>query len=114
VLGGPNAVDADGLREDGLREGEPVASYSPNDGKTAVHRGTSLGDDDSGLLRDSGSGFLDGHGAAFGVLSTEFDDARHSNGVIDLAAALAYASRYGPLGPGALVPGSEPFVSVAV
>ena len=45
------------------------------------------------------------------MLSTEFDDAQHSNGVIDLAAALAYASRYGPLGPVALVPGSEPFQS---
>jgi S1-C subfamily serine protease len=119
VLGGPVGVDTDGLRK-----GEPVVSYSPNDGR-AVHRGSSLGDDESGLLHyvatrppgipgDSGSGFLDGHGAAFGVLSTEFDDAQHSNGVIDLAAALAYASRYGPLGPVALVPGNEPFKSVSV
>jgi hypothetical protein len=118
VLGGPNGLDTDGLRK-----GEPVVSYSPNDGKAAVRKGTSLGDDASGLLHyvatrppgvpgDSGSGFLDGRGAAFGVLSTEFDDAQHSNGVIDLAAAVSYASRYGPLGPVALVPGSEPFVSV--
>jgi hypothetical protein len=67
-----------------------------------------------GIPGDSGSGFLDGHGAAFGVLSTQFDDAQHSNGVIDLAAALAYASRYGPLGPVALVPGDEPFKPVSV
>ena len=48
------------------------------------------------------------------MLSTEFDDAQHSNGAIDLTAALAYASRYGPLGPVALVPGNEPFRSVSV
>ena len=48
------------------------------------------------------------------MLSTEFDDARHSNGVIDLAAALSYASRYGPLGPVALVPGDEPFLDVSL
>jgi hypothetical protein len=120
VLGGPTGLDTGGLRE-----GEPVSSYAPNDRGTAVKTGTSLGDAANGQLHyvatappgvpgDSGSGFLDAHGAAFGVLSTEFDDAEHSNGVIDLAAALAYASRYGPLGPVSLVPGDEPFVGVSL
>jgi hypothetical protein len=118
VLGGPNGLDTDGLRK-----GEPVVSYSPNDGKAAVRKGSSLGDDESGLLhyvatrppgcpRRLRQRLPRRPGAAFGVLSTEFDDAQHSNGVIDLAAAVSYASRYGPLGPVALVPGSEPFVSV--
>ncbi len=120
VLGGPTGLDTDGLRK-----GESIATYAPNDGGRAVKRGTSLGDGAGGLLHyvetmppgipgDSGSGFLDAGGAAFGVLSTEFDDAQHSNGVIDLAAALSYASRYGPLGPVALVPGNEPFVAVSL
>ena len=39
ALGGPIGVDTDGLRK-----GEPVVSYSPNDGQ-AVQTGTSLGDD---------------------------------------------------------------------
>ena len=118
VLGGPTGLDTNGLRK-----GESVFTYAPNDRGGAVKTGTSLGDGAAGLVHyvatrppgipgDSGSGYLDAHGAAFGVLSTEFDDARHSNGVIDLAAALEYASRNGPLGPVALVPGSEPFVSV--
>ena len=120
VLGGPTGLDTNGLRK-----GEPISSYAPNDRGTAVKTGTSLGDGANGQLHyvatappgipgDSGSGFLDAHGAAFGVLSTEFDDAQHSNGVIDLAAALAYASRYGPLGPVSLVPGDEPFVAVSL
>ena len=119
-LGGPSGLDTDGLRK-----GESVATYAPNDGGPAVKSGTSLGDGAGGLLHyvateppgvpgDSGSGFLDGHGAAFGVLSTEFDDGQHSNGVIDLAAAVAYASRYGPLGPIALARGSEPFITVSL
>ncbi len=112
-LGGPTGLDTDGLRA-----GESVATYAPNDGGTTVKKGTSLGDGADGLLHyvattppgvpgDSGSGFLDARGAAFGVLSTEFDDGQHSNGVIDLAAALAYASRYGPLGPVTLVPATD-------
>jgi hypothetical protein len=67
-----------------------------------------------GVPGDSGSGYVDAHGAAVGVLSTEMDDPQHSNGVIDLAAALDYARKYGPLGPVALVPGSEPFLSVSL
>ena len=119
-LGGPT-----GLSTVGLRRGEQVTTYAPNDREETVKTGTSLGDGAHGLLHyvkiqppgipgDSGSGFLDSRGAAFGVLSTQFDDAQHSNGVIDLAAALAYASRYGPLGPVSLVPGNKPFITVSL
>ena len=87
ALGGPIGVDTDGLRK-----GEPVAELLAERRPRRSSRARSLGDDESGLLHyvatrppgipgDSGSGFLDGHGAAFGVLSTEFDDAQHSNGV---------------------------------
>jgi hypothetical protein len=119
-LGGPTGLDTDGLRK-----GESVAVYAPHEGRPPVKTGTSLGDDAGGLIHyvatvppgipgDSGSGYVDAHGAAVGVLSTEMDDPQHSNGVIDLAAALDYASKYGPLGPVALVPGSEPFLSVSL
>jgi hypothetical protein len=115
VLGGPSGIDINGVAA-----GEAVYSYQPHDGATPVKTGTSLGDGADGQIHyvatrppgvpgDSGSGFLDAHGAAFGLLSTEFDDAQHSNGVIDLATALDYAGRYGGLGPVTLVPGTVPF-----
>jgi hypothetical protein len=115
LLGGPT-----GLNVDGVPSGEAVYSYQPNDGATPVKTGTSLGDGAAGQIHyvatmppgvpgDSGSGFLDAHGEAFGVLSTEFDDVQHSNGVGDLAAALDYAGRYGSLGRVTLVPGTTPF-----
>jgi hypothetical protein len=62
-----------------------------------------------GVPGDSGSGFLDADGRAVGVLSTEFLDRRHSNGVTDLALALAYADAYGGIGTVTLVPGTAPF-----
>jgi len=115
LLGGPTGLD-----DDGVPDGQAVYSYQPHDGDKPVKVGRSLGDGADGQVHyvatqppgvpgDSGSGFLDARGAAFGVLSTEFFDSQHSNGVTDLAAALAYADRYGPLGPVALVPGTEPF-----
>lgn len=114
-LGGPTGLDVDGVPS-----GTTVYSYQPNDGATPVKKGTSLGDGAAGQIHyvattppgvpgDSGSGYLDAHGAAFGVLSTEFDDAQKSNGVGDLAAALDYAGRYGGLGRVALVAGTAPF-----
>ncbi len=114
-LGGPAGLDVDGL----LRN-EAVYSYQPNNGGDGVKRGRSLGDDGSGRTHrvaitppgipgDSGSGFLDARGRAFGLLSTEFFDRPRSNGVTDLASALAYATRYGGLGAVALVAGTEPF-----
>lgn len=115
LLGGPTGLDVDGVAA-----GEGVYSYQPHDGDTPVKVGTSLGDGAGGQIHyvttrppgvpgDSGSGFLDAHGDAFGILSTAFDDARQSNGVIDLAAALDYAGRYGNLGPVTLVSGTAAF-----
>jgi hypothetical protein len=44
------------------------------------------------------------------VLSTQFLDRSHSNGVTDLALALAYANAHGGLGGQvSLVPGTQPF-----
>jgi hypothetical protein len=115
VLGGPTGLDTDGTAS-----GEPVASYQPHGGRTGVKQGHSLGTVDAGLTHrvettplgrpgDSGSGFLDGDGRAFGVLSTLFVDGSRTNGVTDLAHALDYANTYGGIGPVALVPGTEPF-----
>lgn len=115
VLGGPTGLDADGTVF-----GEPVASYQPQVGTTSVKQGRSLGTSGSGLAHrvetrppgrpgDSGSGYLDGAGRAFGVLSTMFTDGSGTNGVTDLAHALDYANTYGGIGTVALVPGRKPF-----
>jgi len=62
-----------------------------------------------GVPGDSGSGFLNGSGEAFGVLSTlQLAPLAGSNGVGDLQRELAYARAHGF--PGLqLVPGTEPF-----
>jgi hypothetical protein len=115
VVGGPTGLDTDGTVF-----GEPVVSYQPQAGDTSVKQGRSLGTGDGGLAHrvetrppgrpgDSGSGYLDGEGRAFGVLSTLFTDGSNTNGVTDLAHALQYANAYGGLGHLALVPGTEPF-----
>lgn len=112
VLGGPvGLVDA-------VTPGRPVASYQPRDAARAVKSGRLLAvgewvhtvlTDPPGIPGDSGAGFLDASGRAFGVLSTEYGGTPHTNGVVRLAAALDYASRWGGLGPIALVPGRRPF-----
>ena len=115
VVGGPTGLDTDGTAP-----GEPVVSYQPHGGDTSVKQGRSLGTTGGGLGHrvdttppgrpgDSGSGYLDGAGRAFGVLSTLFLDGSRTNGVTDLAEALAYANTYGGIGPVRLVPGTEPF-----
>lgn len=115
VLGGPTGLDTDGTAP-----GEPVASYQPHGGRTGVTQGHSLGTSPDGFSHrvetvppgrpgDSGSGYLDGAGRAFGVLSTLFLDGTRTNGVTDLAAALAYANAHGGVGPVQLVPGRQPF-----
>jgi len=119
VLGGPTALDTDGTVP-----GEPVYSYQPQNGGTAVKQGRSLGVTGGGLGHrvdtappgrpgDSGSGYLDADGDAFGVLSTLFLDGSRTNGVADLAQALAYANAYGGIGRVMLVPGTEPFTQRA-
>jgi hypothetical protein len=115
VFGGPTGVDTDGTVF-----GERVVSYQPQNGGTSAKQGRSLGTTGGGLTHrvettppgrpgDSGSGYLDGEGRAFGVLSTLFTDGSATNGVTDLAHALAYANTYGAIGHVALVPGRVPF-----
>jgi hypothetical protein len=115
VLGGPTGLDTDGTVP-----GERVFSYQPFHGDPVVREGRSLGESGGGLAHhvdtappgrsgDSGSGYLDADGEAFGVLSTMILDGRPTNGVADLAQALAYANAYGGVGRVALVPGTEPF-----
>lgn len=115
VVGGPTGLDTDGTAF-----GEPVVSYQPQAGATSLKQGRSLGTSDGGLAHrvetqppgrpgDSGSGYLDGDGRAFGVLSTLFTDGSATNGVTDLAHALQYANTYGGIGQVALVPGTRPF-----
>jgi hypothetical protein len=115
VVGGPTGLDTDGTRF-----GEPVASYQPQGSPTSVKQGRSLGTSGNGLAHrvetrppgrpgDSGSGYLDGEGRAFGVLSTLFTDGSATNGVTDLAHALDYANAHGKIGQVALVPGTSPF-----
>jgi hypothetical protein len=114
-VGGPTGLDTDGTVF-----GEPVTSYQPHAGDTSVKQGRSLGTGGGGLAHrvetrppgrpgDSGSGYLDGDGRAFGVLSTLFTDGSATNGVTDLAHALDYANTYGGIGQVALVPGKRPF-----
>lgn len=118
-LGGPTGLDTDGLEP-----GEPVFSYQPNNDDDARKAGHSLGDSSDGRSHrvltlpaggpgDSGSGYLDANGAAFGLLSTEFPDGHTvTNGVVDLAATLTYANRYGGIGRVLLVRGTEPHRAV--
>lgn len=65
-----------------------------------------------GVPGDSGSGFLDGQGRAFGVLSTlVLLPEPLSNGVSDLHLTLNYANHFGNLGGITLANGTEPFNS---
>ena len=98
-----------------LRAG--VSTLSP---KTGV----SLGDTDGGWTRtvytatpgipgDSGSGFLDAHGRAVGVLSTiAFAPLAGANGVGDLAHELLFAQRHSGIAGLRLVPGTKGFTGV--
>jgi hypothetical protein len=62
-----------------------------------------------GVPGDSGSGFLNGSGQAFGTLSTlQLVPLAGSNGVSDLQRELAYARAHG-FPNLQLVPGTEPF-----
>ena len=67
-----------------------------------------------GIPGDSGSAFMDDQGNAFGVLSTlQLAPIAASNGVSDLAKALAYARSHG--GPDVtLAKGTEPFTGSLV
>ncbi len=118
-FGGPTGLDTDGTES-----GEAVYSYgnSPLRGgalqeKTGVSTGTTGGGwshqvvtATPGIPGDSGSGFLNAEGEAFGVLSTlAIAPVPGSNGVTDLAMALDYANTHGDLGDVSLVAGTQPF-----
>ena len=118
--GGPQ-----GLNTRGTDFGEDVYSYGNSGLRFGIDqlkpkKGYSMGDCcqgwthdvytvTPGIFGDSGSGFLDADGNAFGVLSTlQALPYPGGNGVSDLARALEYMHTHG--GPAAtLEPGTEPF-----
>jgi hypothetical protein len=124
-FGGPN-----GLRTRGLKGGDKVYTYGNSDlriglgllspksgvllnegGNGWTHTVTTLS---PGVPGDSGSGFMDSDGNAFGVLSTlAITPVPGSNGVSDLGRMMDYASQHGDLGEIQLVKGSSRFKSSA-
>lgn len=122
--GGPTALGA------GTTAGDDVYSYGNSSLRLGISalspkQGLSLGDTPGGwstdvytaspgIPGDSGSGFLDPTGRAFGVLSTvQIAPLAGSNGVSNLAKMLAYAQTHGLAGV-TLAPGTEPFSSSAL
>jgi hypothetical protein len=90
-----------------------IALLSPKQGTVLSHTPGGWSRDvltvTPGVPGDSGSGFLNATGQAFGVLSTvQLAPLAGSNGVGDLASEIAYAQAHGVAGL-ALVPGTEPF-----
>jgi hypothetical protein len=121
TFGGPVA-----LNTTGTTLGEQVYSYGNSSLRLGLSPlspkyGTSLGSSNGGwnhsvytvtpgIPGDSGSGFLDAQGNAFGVLSTvAIAPLPASNGVGDLAHELAYLHAHTSFGGVQLVPGTEPF-----
>jgi hypothetical protein len=119
--GGPVAV-----RSSGFDAGEAVFSYgnsSLRGGATELSpkRGLTVQDHPSGwshevytatpgIPGDSGSGFLDADGKAFGTLSTvALAPLPGSNGVSDLRRELRFAKKHSGVPGLRLVPGTEPF-----
>lgn len=91
---------------DGASTGEDLYTYHQPDGGTRAKQGTIVAREgggwtyevrtglDPGVPGDSGSGYLDETGRAFGLLSTiEFFPSALSNGATDLRMALDYARR---------------------
>jgi hypothetical protein len=121
VFGGPM-----GIRTSDLNPGEAVLSYgnSPLRGGLSVlspKQGVSLGSEGNGwghqvytatpgVPGDSGSGFFDAKGMAFGVLSTlSLAPVPGSNGVADLAKCLAYAQKHSGIKGLQLAKGTKDF-----
>lgn len=119
--GGPTGLDTTGTAP-----GDRVYSYGNSSLRGGVaalspKTGSSLGDDAGGWSRtvytvtpgipgDSGSGFLDAHGRALGVLSTvAIAPLAGSNGVGDLYRELRFARRHSGIPGLHLVEGSRPF-----
>ncbi|HZZ51070.1 MAG TPA: trypsin-like peptidase domain-containing protein [Pseudonocardia sp.] len=120
-FGGPEA-----LRSATLRNGAAVYSYQNSNLRqglavTSPKKGVVLDSEGGGrsyrvstlvpgVPGDSGSGFMDAQGNAFGVLSTlNLDPTPGSNGVGNLGLEVAYASQHGGLGEVRLVRGERPF-----
>ncbi len=126
VFGGPVGLGA------GTASGANVYSYGNSSLRQGIalfspKRGISLGDTGNGwsttaytvtpgIPGDSGSGFLDSSGRAFGVLSTvALAPLALSNGVGNLAKEIAYAQAHVPsLADLALVNGTQPFTPNAL
>lgn len=120
VFGGPV-----GLASGPLEAGEPVYGYGRSDlrGELATpQQGYSLRTEPpgwyhvvyvlpSGVPGDSGGGFMNGQGQAFGVLITLNTMPPGSNGAADLAHALAYAQKHSGIKGLKLVPGTEQFAA---
>jgi len=119
--GGPT-----GLRTSGLAAGDQVFSYGNSSLRAGVTElspktGLSTGDTGGGwshnvytvtpgIPGDSGSGFLDATGKAFGVVSTvAIAPVPGENGVGDLARELAFAKAHSGIAGLRLVKGTEPF-----
>lgn len=114
-FGGPTALDTDGTKQ-----GEKVFSYQPNQlFATPNKQGTSLGQPEGprthvvatvppGVPGDSGSGYLDAEGKAFGVLSSLMAPTT-TNGATDIAQALDYAADHAAIGRVSLIEGDAPF-----
>jgi len=119
TLGGPIGIATS------TAQGDTVFTYGNSSLRAGVtllspKQGVSLGTDGNGWTHqvytvspgipgDSGSGFMDDQGNAFGVLSTlQLAPIVASNGVSDLRRMLQYARSHG--GPDvALAAGTEPF-----
>jgi hypothetical protein len=114
-----------GLNTTGTSAGEPVYSYGHSSlllgaSQLGPRQGQSRGDQGHGwshvvlelppgIPGDSGSGFLDAHGMALGVLSTIDIGTDFSNGVGDLSRELAYMRSHSGFGAVQLALGTEPF-----
>ncbi|MGQ0465031.1 MAG: serine protease [Sporichthyaceae bacterium] len=126
VFGGPTA-----LRTTPLETGESVLSYGSSPlraGITSLSPKQGFGVATSpegwehqvytatpGVPGDSGSGFIDEKGQAFGVLSTlAIAPVPGSNGVADLARALEYAQKHSGIKGLRLAIGDKPFAPGAV
>jgi hypothetical protein len=122
-FGGPTGVGTGGLPPGAqtfsygsspVRGG--VSSLGPKAGVSAGDVGSGWGHTvytvSPGVPGDSGSAFLDASGHAIGLLTTlNLAPLPVSNGVSDLARALAYADSHADLGDLSLVDGTETFTS---
>jgi hypothetical protein len=117
-----------GLHAGGVKAGDKIYSYGNSSLRGGVEQlspkiGAGVGDDAAdggwshpvytvtpGIPGDSGSGFMDAHGRALGVLSTvALAPLPASNGVGDLAKELAFAKAHSGISGLRLVEGTEKF-----